>query len=655
MDTSGVTGMVDCGIEARARQLAAPTVVAWSAFYALLGIYWTAGGAGFPFGRNDVAGPASGSLLSGLDPNVGGPAIVTIASGGALIATAMWRRHTGRARPAIIAGGCTVVAGLLCVAMDARSITLLPPLGLVGWTAIDDWPTLNQLLLGFGALAWIAATAVYMGATRPTAPEARQRRIRIGSGATVVAILCPLPYAVIRVSWAIGRPIGAPKSFVEMLARNQPGVAAMEAVLAGFACAGSLLTAGLMMHWGRIFPTWVPRLGGRPVPRWFPLAFGTSAAVAIFPFGRGAWNDALGLHVDGAPDELQTWGLDIDRPAFWGVDGLGWLFPLWAIALGIALVGYHHRRRAHDGFPENKVAVVSSPSAVRQTLGLAILAAAAAMAALPAAGDTEGWIHTQSPELPAPTGAAPVGVRGVHLVDAARTDPRVPDKPHRELMVTVHYPADRDNGSLEDLALAPYTSEQVALHWGRSMGATMGIRPDAVNWQFRTHAREHAPVAPGRHPVVIYTPPPGKPRFAATSLAQDLASHGYIVVAVDHTHESPVVEFPGRRLEEGGLDWQAASVATRSELLSMRADDIEFVATHLDALGDELAGAVDVDRIAALGHVSPLREAAPLRLLVPLDVTYGDAGLYRPSADALEREAHVRRSVRASLAAGLRG
>jgi hypothetical protein len=647
--------MVHVELEARARQMAAPIALALSAFYASLGVYWTAGGAGFPFGRNDVGGPESGSLLSGLDQSEGGPTVAAIATGAALAATAMCRRHAGRARIAIVASGCVVVALLLCVAMDARSITLLPPLGLVGWTAIEDWPNLNQLLLGLGALAWIAATAVYAGDTQPTAPGARRRWVKIGSAATVVAVLCPLPYAVIRVSWAIGRPIGAPESFVEMLERNQPGVAAMEAVLAGFACVGALLTAGLVMRWGRIFPAWVPRLGGRPVPRRFPLAFGTCAAVAIFPFGRGAWNDALGLHVAGADDELQAWGLDIDRPAFWGVDGLGWLFPVWALALGVALIGYHHRRCTHDGTPTDAIAVASRPSRVSGALVVSLLAVAAAIAVLPAVGDTDGWVETQSPALPAPTGPSPVGVRAVHLIDAERADPLVPSTPHRELMVTVHYPADRDRGWLEDLALAPYTSEQVADRWGQSMNEAMRIRHDRLNWQFRTHAREHAPVAAGRHPVVLYTPPPGAPRFVATSLAQDLASHGYIVVAVDHTYESPLVEFPGRRLEEARTDWRSAPTATRSRLMRIRADDIRFVATHLHMLDDELAASTDADRIAAVGYVSPLREVAPLRLVVPLDLTYGDAALYQPTAAAVVREAHVRRSVRADLDAGLRG
>jgi predicted dienelactone hydrolase len=277
------------------------------------------------------------------------------------------------------------------------------------------------------------------------------------------------------------------------------------------------------------------------------------------------------------------------------------------------------------------------------------------MAALPAAGDTAGWIEARSPVLPAPTGAAPVGVRAVHLVDTGRIDPLAPDRRHRELMVTVHYPADRDRGSLADLALAPYTSEQVADRWGRSMSAAMGIRRDAVNWQFRTHAHEHAPVAAGRHPVVIYTPPPGKPRFVATSLAQDLASHGYIVVAVDHTYESPVVEFPGRRLQAARGDWRSATAATRAQLMRTRADDIHFVATQVHKLDDELAGAVDDDRIAVIGHVSPLREGPPLQLVVPLDVTYSDDGFYRPSTAAVAREAHVRRSVRAALDTGLAG
>ncbi|HEX6420878.1 MAG TPA: hypothetical protein VFZ77_20405, partial [Acidimicrobiales bacterium] len=232
----------------RWRRWVGRVVCAWSVFYAVMGAFWSLGGGGYPFGRNDVGGPEAASLLSGLEPGAGGPAVLLFGLAGTLTAVGMHRRPaSGRSRAALVASGCAIVATLVGVVMDARSITLLPPLGLVGWALIPDWPTLNQLLAGLGALAWTAATIAYVGDTRALTSAARERQarsaarwVRAGRVAVVVAVLCPVPYAVIRWSWALGRPIGAPRSFVEMLGRNQPGVAAMEAVLATFACLGAV-------------------------------------------------------------------------------------------------------------------------------------------------------------------------------------------------------------------------------------------------------------------------------------------------------------------------------------------------------------------------------------------------------------------------------
>ena len=40
-------------------------------------------------------------------------------------------------------------------------------------------------------------------------------------------------------------------------------------------------------------------------------------------------------------------------------------------------------------------------------------------------------------------------------------------------------------------------------------------------------------------------------RSDATALVENLASEGFVVVAIDHTHESQLVEFPDGRLVRG--------------------------------------------------------------------------------------------------------
>ncbi|MGW4698800.1 alpha/beta hydrolase [Streptomyces sp. NPDC004285] len=83
----------------------------------------------------------------------------------------------------------------------------------------------------------------------------------------------------------------------------------------------------------------------------------------------------------------------------------------------------------------------------------------------------------------------------------------------------------------------------------------------------RTHAFPDAPLAPGLRdlPLVVLSPGFTRPRATLTSIGEDLASHGYVVVAIDHTYETAATTFPdgrvaachgsraGRVLPEGSL------------------------------------------------------------------------------------------------------
>lgn len=69
----------------------------------------------------------------------------------------------------------------------------------------------------------------------------------------------------------------------------------------------------------------------------------------------------------------------------------------------------------------------------------------------------------------------------------------------------------------------------------------------------RTFDYQGAPVERrrGGFPVLLYSPGLGFPRAFGTTLVQDLASHGFVVVAVDHTYDAAVVQFPEDRVERG--------------------------------------------------------------------------------------------------------
>ena len=52
----------------------------------------------------------------------------------------------------------------------------------------------------------------------------------------------------------------------------------------------------------------------------------------------------------------------------------------------------------------------------------------------------------------------------------------------------------------------------------------------------------------GGWPVVLFSPGFGVERGLYASLTEDLASHGYVVVAIDHPGDAEIVEFPDGHL-----------------------------------------------------------------------------------------------------------
>ncbi|MEU5422162.1 alpha/beta hydrolase family protein [Streptomyces sp. NPDC001407] len=251
----------------------------------------------------------------------------------------------------------------------------------------------------------------------------------------------------------------------------------------------------------------------------------------------------------------------------------------------------------------------------RSFVAAALLLAFAAPSVPAAAADAPGG---SAVETPAPTTRQPLGTKTLHLVDTSRTDPWKPAAGHRELMVSLWYPALPSRKTP-----APYTSAALSKAMLGS-DALAGVR---------THAVAGARPAPVARPLVVLSPGFGMGRLTLTALGEDLASRGYAVAALDHTYEAPV-EFPGGRVE-GCLICQKMDPAA---VVRNRAQDIRFLLDQLTGPHSELR--VDRHRIAVAGHsiggasaVEVMREDPRVDAAVNLD---GDF-FTEPPAKGLDR------------------
>lgn len=227
---------------------------------------------------------------------------------------------------------------------------------------------------------------------------------------------------------------------------------------------------------------------------------------------------------------------------------------------------------------------------LKQIVAGALCAAvlAGAMAAHPAmAQDYFGDTRPDAPELAA-RGPAQVGVRTVtaehrNQVDVLRYSEQNPDPRYsRKLTLEVWYPATLAAGQVQHTVYTDVLGS----------GPNDPKRPNTP-FQFNGRAtRDAAPAQPAagtRYPLVIVSHGYPGSRLQMSYLTENLASKGYVVVAIDHPEST--------RADKAGF---------ASTLLNRRLDDL-FVLDTVAAWarpgsGHFLAGVVDADNTALIGY-----------------------------------------------------
>ncbi|GAA4913101.1 alpha/beta hydrolase [Nonomuraea thailandensis] len=253
-------------------------------------------------------------------------------------------------------------------------------------------------------------------------------------------------------------------------------------------------------------------------------------------------------------------------------------------------------------------------------------------------GQAEPASAARELSLPKPTGSQPVGTTSLHLKDTSRPDPWVPGVKARELMVSLWYPA-KAPGRHRARYMTPKESELLLAD-----GDITSVPADTLS-KVRTHAFTDARPAGGARslPLIVLSPGHSKPRSELTALAEELASRGYVVAAIDHTYENVAQTFPDGRVTTCVTCEMKKDLTVWWKLERGRAADVSFVL-------DELTGAhpkwkharlIDTSRIAmsgqSAGGASTLAAmAADSRIRAGIDVDgtvetpLPDAGLSRP-------------------------
>jgi hypothetical protein len=226
-----------------------------------------------------------------------------------------------------------------------------------------------------------------------------------------------------------------------------------------------------------------------------------------------------------------------------------------------------------------------------------------------------GWLWIQNNKrviLPRPTGPYAVGRAEFDWVDESRLETLMDrtDK-KRELEVWLWYPA-------ETVRPSDHPAEYLPSNWRKARESGQGFAARFLMQNLgsvQCHAVEDAPLAhkQASYPVLIFEPGLGPIVPDYTTLAEEMASQGYIVAACTPTCSASVVVFQDGRAEyatTGGSIPDAASVEESNKILNRLiktwADDDVFVLNQLEKLNRShpgtFAGKLDLQSVGVFGH-----------------------------------------------------
>jgi dienelactone hydrolase len=213
------------------------------------------------------------------------------------------------------------------------------------------------------------------------------------------------------------------------------------------------------------------------------------------------------------------------------------------------------------------------------------------------------WLdHNRDTTLPQPTGPFAVGRTTYVWKDAARTE--------HELFAWIWYPATQSPHAVEDYLPAPW---RTAVEHQRGTLLTHFLTRDLS--RVRTHSIRDAELSAlhPSYPVVLMRSGLSGLVTGYTSLAEDLASHGYVVVGFDAPYRSSVVVFPDGGVIERAPRYNLDALSgpeqeqLANELVKEWSADMGSALDQLEELNTsgpsgKFLGRLELQRVGVFGH-----------------------------------------------------
>jgi dienelactone hydrolase len=211
-------------------------------------------------------------------------------------------------------------------------------------------------------------------------------------------------------------------------------------------------------------------------------------------------------------------------------------------------------------------------------------------------------------ELPVKTGPYAVGQTLLKWVDASQPEElTVSPDDFREVITLIWYPAEKGTGTKSPYFPGLSTASNALVESG-----------EVESWEVfglpfvRSHNLLNANPAKSAtpFPILILSPGNGTNVEFYTSLASEIASHGYIVVGINHPYDVAAVELSDHTIAPFYKDQESMEISTHEAFIAkrikVRTEDVLFVLNQLENLNSSanspFAGTLDLKSVAIAGH-----------------------------------------------------
>jgi dienelactone hydrolase len=175
----------------------------------------------------------------------------------------------------------------------------------------------------------------------------------------------------------------------------------------------------------------------------------------------------------------------------------------------------------------------------------------------------------------------------------------------RELVIQIWYPTEKGIAGLRP----PYRDRRTTSFWTSQLAL---VTPNAIADAPIAHARKEG----SGHPILLFSPSWSGQRMQNTFQVEELASHGYIVVAMDHPYGTDATVFPDGRIVRsaigGGEDYSSQAafedfIRKATDETKIRARDARFVLDVLEKWNTAdpqglLTGKIQMTSVGIFGH-----------------------------------------------------